>query len=93
MKKLLTALLTVLPLLLLPLDSWADKDKAPSDRAYDRASDNASFKRDNDKKKHKNKDKQDDRDHKDKKKKNDDRDDDDRKDKDKNKKKKGDQNE
>ena len=33
MKKLLTALLTALPLLLLPLDSWADKGQGPSDRA------------------------------------------------------------
>jgi len=51
MKKLLISLLAVLPLLLLPLDSYADKDKGPSDRAYDKANDNASFNRDNDKKK------------------------------------------
>jgi hypothetical protein len=57
MKKLLISLLAVLPLLLLPLDSYADKDKGPSDRAYDKANDNASFNRDNDKKKKKNKDK------------------------------------
>ena len=81
MKKLLISLLAILPLLLLPLDSYADKDKGPSDRAYDRANDNASFKRGDDKKKHKNKDD----DHKKKKdKKN--YDDDDHKDKKKNKK-------
>ena len=79
MKKLLISLLTLLPLLLIPLDSYADKDKGPSDRAYDRANDNASFKRDNDKKKHKKKDKDDDKDKK--KKKRHDKDDDDRKDK------------
>jgi hypothetical protein len=48
MKKLLISLLAILPLLLLPLDSYADKDKGPSDRAYDRANDNASFKRGDD---------------------------------------------
>ena len=83
MKKLLISLLTILPLLLLPLDSYADKDNGPSDRAYDRANDNASFKRGDDKKKHKNKDDDDDDDHK---KKYDDDDDDDHKDKKKNKK-------
>ncbi len=46
MKKLLICLLSLLPLLLLPLDSSADKDKGPSDRAYERANENASFKRD-----------------------------------------------
>lgn len=83
MKKFLISLLAILPLLLLPLDSYADKDKGPSDRAYDRANDNASFKRGDDKKKHKNKDDDDDDDHK---KKYDDDDDDDHKDKKKNKK-------
>ena len=48
MKKLLISLLALLPLLLIPLDSYADKDKGPSDRAYDRANDNASFNRDHD---------------------------------------------
>jgi hypothetical protein len=59
MKKILTTLLAVLPLLLLPFDACADKDKGkgPSDRAYERANDNASFKRDDDNKKHKKKDK------------------------------------
>jgi hypothetical protein len=84
MKKLLISLLAILPLLLLPLDSYADKDKGPSDRAYDRANDNASFKRGDDKKKHKNKD--DDHKKKKDKKKYDDDDDDDHKDKKKNKK-------
>ena len=82
MKKLLISLLALLPLLLIPLDSYADKDKGPSDRAYDRANDNASFKRDNDKKKHDDKDKQ--------KKKKHHKDDDDHKDKDKDKDKKKD---
>lgn len=70
MKKLLISLLAILPLLLLPLDSYADKDKGPSDRAYDRANDNASFKRGDDKKKKDKKkyDDDDDDDHKDKKK-------------------------
>ena len=70
MKKLLISLLAVLPLLLLPLDSYADKGKGPSDQAYDKANDNASFNRDNDKKKkkNKNKDKKDDKDSKNKKK-------------------------
>ena len=82
MKKLLICLLSLLPLLLLPLDSSADKDKGPSDRAYEKANDNASFKRDKkDKDKKKNKYRDDD----------DDDDDDHRKDKkkdnDKNKKK------
>jgi hypothetical protein len=48
MKRLLICLLSLLPLLLLPLDSSADKDKGPSDRAYERANENASFKRDDD---------------------------------------------
>jgi len=65
MDKLLISLLAILPLLLLPLDSYADKDKGPNDRAYDRADDNASFKRDDHKKKYRNKD--DDGDHKKKK--------------------------
>jgi len=86
MKKLLISLLAILPLLLLPLDSYADKDKGPSDRAYDRANDNASFKRGDDKKKHKNKDDDDDHKKKKDKKKYDDDDDDDHKDKKKNKK-------
>jgi hypothetical protein len=73
MKKLLISLLSLLPLLLLPLDSSADKDKGPSDRAFERANDNASFKHDNDhKEKNKNKhhddDDDDDGDHKDNKK-------------------------
>ena len=84
MKKLLISLLAILPLLLLPLDSYADKNKGPSDRAYDRANDNASFKRGDDKKKHKNND--DDHKKKKDKKKYDDDDDDDHKDKKKNKK-------
>lgn len=62
MKKLLTALLAALPLLWLPLDSNADKNKGPSDRAYERANDNASFKRDDDSKKDKKKHKKGDRD-------------------------------
>ena len=86
MKKLLTTLLTILPLLLVPLEGYADKDKGPSDRAYDRASDNASFKRDDDKKKHKKKHKDDD-DYKKKKKNKHHEDDDDHKDKKKDKKK------
>ena len=86
MKKLLISLLAILPLLLLPLDSYADKDKGPSDRAYDRANDNASFKRGDDKKKHKNKDDDDDHKKKKDKKKYDDDDDDDHKDKKTNKK-------
>ena len=60
MNKLFVSLLAILPLLLLPIDSYADKDKGPSDRAYDKANDNASFKRDDDKKKHKNMDADDD---------------------------------
>jgi hypothetical protein len=92
MKKFLISLLAILPLLLLPLDSYADKDKGPSDRAYDRANDNASFKRGDDKNKHKNKndDDDDDDDHKkkkDKEKHDDDDDDDDHKDKKNDKKK------
>ena len=84
MKKLLISLLTLLPLLLIPLDSYADKDKGPSDRAYDRANDNASFKRDDDDDDdHKKKDKK-----KNKKKHDDDDDDDDHKKKDKKKNKK-----
>ena len=88
MKKILISLLAILPLLLLPLDSYADKDKGPSDRVYDRANDNASFKRSDDKKKHQNKNDDDDDDHKKKKdkEKHDDDDDDDHKDKKKNKK-------
>jgi hypothetical protein len=93
MKNFLISLLAILPLLLLPLDSYADKDKGPSDRAYDRANDNASFKRGDDKNKHKNKndDDDDDDDHKKKKDKekhdDDDDDDDDHKDKKNDKKK------
>ena len=84
MKKLLISLLTLLPLLLIPLDSYADKDKGPSDRAYDRANDNASFKRDDDDDDdHKKKDKK-----KNKKKHDDDDDDDDHKKKNKKKNKK-----
>ena len=60
MNKLFVSLLAILPLLLLPIDSYADKDKGSSDRAYDKANDNASFKRDDDKKKHKNMDADDD---------------------------------
>ena len=49
MKKTLITLLVALPFLSLPLQSFADKgkDKGPSARAYERANDNASFKRDN----------------------------------------------
>ena len=84
MNKLLTSLLMLLPLLLLPLNSHADKDKGPSDRAYERANDNASFKRDRDWKNDKNHKgrKQDRKQH--------DRDDDDHKDR--NKDRKGDKN-
>ena len=66
MKKQLISLLALLPLLLIPLEVYADKDKGPSDRAYDRANDNASFKRDADNNKHHKKDKHDDKDHKEK---------------------------
>ena len=86
MKRLLICLLSLLPLLLLPLDSSADKNKGPSDRAYDKANDNASFKRDNnDKHKKKNKYYNDDDDHRKDKKKNKNKDK--KKDKDKDKKK------
>ena len=68
LKKLLT-LLTAIAISSLSLQSLAAKggEKGPSDRAYERASDNASFKRDRydddgDKKKHKKKDKNKDRD-------------------------------
>jgi hypothetical protein len=51
MKKILITLLAALPFLSLPLQSFADKDKGkgPSARAYERANDNASFKRDDNK--------------------------------------------
>ena len=51
MKKILITLLAALPFLSLPLQSIADKDKGkgPSARAYERANDNASFKRDDNK--------------------------------------------
>jgi hypothetical protein len=55
MNKLLICLLSVLPLLLLPLDSIADKDKGPGDRAYEMANDNARFNRDDDNADHKDK--------------------------------------
>ena len=90
MKKLLICLLSLLPLLLLPLDSSADKDKGPSDRAYEKANDNASFKRDKkdkDKKKNKYRDDDDDDDHRKDKKKDKDKDKDKDKNKNKNKKK------
>ena len=47
MKKILIALLASAAILLLPLQVHAAKggEKGPSDRAYERASDNASFKR------------------------------------------------
>jgi hypothetical protein len=68
LKKLLT-LLTAIAITGLSMQSLAAKggEKGPSDRAYERASDNASFKRDRDddddgKKKHKKKDKAKDRD-------------------------------
>ena len=43
----LVALLTILSIACLPMQSYAAKggEKGPSDRAYERASDNASFKR------------------------------------------------
>jgi hypothetical protein len=81
MKKRLICLLSLLPLLLLPLESSADKDKRPNDRAYEKANDNASFKRDDDKKKHEKKNKKNAGDKKH------DKDDDDGKDKKKEKKK------
>ncbi len=91
MKRLLICLLSLLPLLLLPLDSSADKNKGPSDRAYDKANDNASFKRDNnDKHKKKNKYYDDDDDHRKDKKKNKNKDKKKDKDKDKDKDKKKD---
>ena len=77
LKKLLT-LLTAIAIAGLSMQSLAAKggEKGPGDRAYEQASDNASFKRDrydddDDKKKHKKKDKDKDR--------NDDDDDDDKK--------------
>ena len=63
MLKKIIALLTVMALASLSLPSLAAKggEKGPAERAYDRASDNASFKRDRDHdddgKKHKKKDK------------------------------------
>ena len=85
LKKLLT-LLTAIAIAGLSMQSLAAKggEKGPSDRAYERASDNASFKRDrydddDDKNKHKKKDKDKDR--------HDDDDDDDDDDKKKDKKK------
>jgi hypothetical protein len=85
MKKQLISLLALLPLLLIPLEAYADKDKGPSDRAYDRANDNASFKRDDDNNKHHKKNKHDDKDHKNKNRH--DKDDDDDNDEEKHKKK------
>jgi Skp family chaperone for outer membrane proteins len=68
LRKLIT-LLTAMALASLSLQSLAAKgdEKGPSDRAYEHASDNASFKRDRDydadgRKKHKDKDKKKDRD-------------------------------
>ena len=47
MRKTFVALLTILFIACLPMQSYAAKggEKGPSDRAYERASDNASFKR------------------------------------------------
>ena len=47
MKRILIALLTSMAVLLLPLHALAGKggEKGPGDRAYERANDNASFKR------------------------------------------------
>ena len=47
MKRILIAFITSVAVLLLPLQSIAGKggEKGPSDRAYERANDNASFKR------------------------------------------------
>lgn len=92
LKKLLT-LLSVIAIAGLSMQALAAKDgeKGPSDRAYERASDNASFKRDRDddddgKKKHKKKYKAKDRDDDDDKDRDRDRDrDDDDKDRDKKK--------
>lgn len=76
MKKSLIVFTTIISLSLLPLQSFAAKggEKGPDDRAYERASDNASFKRDG---KHKDKYERHDSDDgkKDKKKKHKDRDD------------------
>jgi hypothetical protein len=51
MKIRLAALLTTLSIVCLPMQSYAAKggEQGPSDRAYERASDNASFKREGDK--------------------------------------------
>ena len=72
MKKLLTALLTTLPLLLTPLSATADKSGIPNENAWKNANENAAFKHG-----HKDKDKDQDKD----------KDNDKDKDKDKNKKK------
>lgn len=64
--KILTALLISLPLICTPLAANADKggNKGPSDRAWERANDNASFKRgDDDRYKHYDKSKKKDGDH------------------------------
>ena len=104
MLKILLTLLTAIAMAGLSMQSLAAKggEKGPGDRAYEQASDNASFKRDrynddDDKKKHKKKDKDKDRhdddddddDDKEKdKKKNKDRDDDDDRERDKKKQQK-----
>ena len=52
--KILTTILISLPLICAPLTASADKggNKGPSDQAYERANDNASFKRGDDYEKH-----------------------------------------
>ena len=57
MKRTLITIVTVISLLLIPLQSFAAKsgDKGPGGKAYDNASDNASFNWDKDKKKDKDK--------------------------------------
>jgi hypothetical protein len=62
MKKLLTALLTILPLTLTPLSATADKGGIPNENAMKNANENAAFKhgqkdKDKDKDKDKSKDK------------------------------------
>jgi hypothetical protein len=66
MKKLLTALLSTLPLLLTPLSATADKSGIPNENAWKNANENAAFKhghkdkdqdKDQDKYKNKKKDK------------------------------------
>jgi hypothetical protein len=60
MKKLLTALLSTLPLLLTPLSATADKSGIPNENAWKNANENAAFKhghKDKDKDKDKDQDK------------------------------------